>query len=181
MAIFDFNASKNSTMKKVLIALCLTIGFAFTTTAQDKVPAIKIKDLKGNLVDASTLENDGKPVVISFWATWCKPCIRELNAINDEYVDWVDETGVKIIAISIDDSRQSSKVRPFVTSQGWEYDVYLDENSELRRALNVNNIPHTFLLNGDGEIVWEHNGYLPGDEDHLYELVEKVSKGQSVD
>jgi peroxiredoxin len=167
-------------MKNVLFILLLIVGISLNSFAQDKVPAIKIKDLKGSLVDASKISNDGKPVVISFWATWCKPCIRELNAINDEYVDWVDETGLKLVAISIDDTRQSSKVRPFVASQGWEYEVYLDENSELRRALNVNNIPHTFLLNGKGEIVWQHNGYLPGDEDHLHELVAKVAKGQDI-
>ncbi|MDZ7848815.1 MAG: TlpA disulfide reductase family protein [Owenweeksia sp.] len=140
-----------------------------------------MKDLSGNQLAASTITNDGKPLVISFWATWCKPCIRELNAINDMYIDWQDETGVKVVAVSIDDTRQSSKVRPFTISQGWEYEVYLDENSELRRALNVNNIPHTFLLNGKGEIVWQHNGYFPGDEDHLYELVQKVANGESIE
>lgn len=168
-------------MKNLSYALLLCLGFSLSSIAQDKIPAIKIKDLKGNSVDASTFENDGKPMIISFWATWCKPCIRELNAINDQYVDWQEETGVKLIAISIDDSRLSSKVRPFVSSQGWEYDVYLDENSELKRALGVNNIPHTFLLNGKGEIVWQHNGYFPGDEDHLLELVEKLSRGESID
>lgn len=151
------------------------------TSSTGNLPDIKIKDLSGNLISASTLSNDGKPMVVSFWATWCKPCVRELNAINDQIVDWEEETGVKLVAISIDDSRQSARVRPFVTSQGWEYDVYLDENSELRRALNVNNIPHTFLLNGKGEIVWEHNGYFPGDEDHLYELIQKVAKGEAID
>jgi len=167
-------------MKRLLLSLSflLTVSFSY---GQDKVPSIKIKDLKGNLVDASTLHKKGKPTIISFWATWCKPCIRELNAINDEYIDWVDETGVELIAISIDDTRQSSKVRPFVVSQGWDYDIYLDENSELRRALNVNNIPHTFLLNESGEIVWQHNGYLPGDEDHLYELVTKLSMGLPIE
>ncbi len=168
-------------MKNLSYILLLSLGFSFSSFAQKKVPAIKIKDLKGNVVDASTFENDGKPIIISFWATWCKPCVRELNAINDQYADWVDETGVKLIAISIDDSRLSSKVRPFVSSQGWEYDVYLDENSELRRSLNVNNIPHTFLLNGKGEIVWEHNGYFPGDEDHLYEMVEKLINGETIE
>lgn len=168
-------------MNKLFFALAFIIGLGFSVQAQDKLPSIQIKDLTGNQIDASTLSNDGKPMVISFWATWCKPCIRELNTINDEYIDWQEETGVKIVAVSIDDTRLSSKVRPFITGQGWEYDVYLDENSELRRALNVNNIPHTFLLNGKGEIVWQHNGYIPGDEDHLYELITKLANGEEID
>lgn len=167
-------------MTKLFYTFALTLGLTFGIQAQNKLPSIQIKDLTGNQVDASTLSNDGKPMVVSFWATWCKPCVRELNTINDDYIDWQDETGVKIVAISIDDSRLSSKVRPFTTSQGWEYEVYLDENSELRRALNVNNIPHTFLLNGNGEIVWQHNGYIPGDEDHLYELITKLANGEEI-
>jgi len=167
-------------MNKLFSTLLLGLLFSASLMAQEKLPSIQVKDLGGNQVDASTLSNDGKPMVISFWATWCKPCIRELNAISDMYIDWQDETGVKIVAVSIDDSRLSSKVRPFVTGQGWEYEVYLDENSELRRALNVNNIPHTFLLNGKGEIVWQHNGYYPGDEDHLYELVTKLANGEEI-
>ena len=133
------------------------------------------------MIDASSLKNDGKPIVVSFWATWCKPCIRELNAINDQYIDWQEETGVKLVAVSVDDSRNSSRVKPFTKSQGWEYEVYLDENQELKRALNVNNIPHTFLLDGEGNIVWQHNGYIPGDEDHLLELIEKLNAGLAIE
>ncbi len=168
-------------MRVLLIISFIFFSISNTLTAQGTLPAVKIKDLNGNLVDASTLSNDGKPIILSFWATWCKPCIRELTAINDVYIDWQDETGVKLIAVSIDDSRLSSKVKPFVTSQGWEYEFYLDENSELRRYLNVNNIPHTFLLDGEGKVVWQHNGYFPGDEDHLYELVQKLANGESID
>lgn len=168
-------------MKKSILSFLAIICLATFSYGQDKLPSINIKDLNGNQLDASSLSNDGKPMVISFWATWCKPCVRELNAINDMYVDWQEETGVKLVAVSIDDSRLSGKVRPFITSQGWEYDVYLDENSELRRALNVNNIPHTFLLDGNGEIVWQHNGYIPGDEDHLYELINTLAQGKKLE
>lgn len=166
-------------MKKTLFTLALFVStFAFS---QQNVPSVPIQTLDGNTLDASSINNEGQPMVISFWATWCKPCVRELNAINDMYVDWQDETGVKLVAISIDDSRNTSRVKPFANSNGWEYEVYLDPNSELRRALNVNNIPHTFLLNGEGEIVWQHNGYMPGDEDHLYELVVKLANGEEIE
>lgn len=164
------------------LILSLILVFAFSAHAQNQqIPSIQLKDLIGNMIDADTLSNDGKPMVINFWATWCKPCVRELNAINDQYIDWVDETGVKIVAISIDDSRNSARVKPFVKSQGWEYEIYLDENQELKRALNVNNPPHTFLLDGEGNIVWQHSGYTPGDEDHLYLLIEMLANGESIE
>lgn len=168
-------------MRKLLSSLTLGLIFSLSLSAQDKVPNIQLKDLSGNMIDAASISNEGKPIVVSFWATWCKPCIRELNAINDQYIDWQDETGVKLVAVSVDDSRNSSRVKPFTKSQGWEYEVYLDENQELKRALNVNNIPHTFLLDGEGNIVWQHNGYIPGDEDHLYELIEKLNAGLPIE
>ena len=166
---------------KLVATLSLIFGLLFTTSAQDKLPNIQIKDLVGNMIDAGEIDNDGKPIIISFWATWCKPCVRELNAINDQYIDWVDETGVKLVAVSIDDSRNTARVKPFAKSQGWDFEIYLDENQELKRALNVNNPPHTFLIDGEGHIVWQHNGYAPGDEDHLYELITLLAAGESIE
>ncbi|HAS35228.1 MAG TPA: alkyl hydroperoxide reductase, partial [Flavobacteriales bacterium] len=137
--------------------------------------------IDGSPFNTSEISNDGKPIIISFWATWCSPCKRELNAIADEYDDWVEETGVKLIAVSIDDSRNVQKVKPYVNGQSWDYQVLLDPNGDFKRAMNVNNVPHTFLLNGKKEIVWQHNSYSPGDEEELYELVEKLSAGESID
>jgi thiol-disulfide isomerase/thioredoxin len=162
----------------------LTASFVFAglfTQAQNAVPSVELKTLDGKTLNITeVVKNDGNPVLISFWATWCKPCKLELNTINEVYADWQDETGVKLVAISIDDSRMSSRVKPYVNSVGWEYDVLLDANGDLKRAMNVNTIPHTFLLDGKGNVVWQHNGYTPGDEDELIELIKKVAKGESI-
>ena len=159
-------------MKKpiiLLIALLLSCGVTFS---QDRsLPNIEVKTLKGNSLNIQDLDNQGNPMVISFWATWCKPCKKELNAIAEVYDDWQDETGVKLIAISIDDTRSMSKVAPYVNSSDWEYDVYLDSNSDLKRAMGVSTVPHTFLINGEGKIVWNHKGYIDGDEEELYEQI----------
>ncbi|MDA3868178.1 MAG: TlpA disulfide reductase family protein [Salinivirgaceae bacterium] len=143
--------------------------------AQD-IPSVNVKSLSGEIVNTNTFANDGKPMIISLWATWCKPCVKELDAYNDYYADWVDETGVKVFAISTDDSRSSSRVAPYVNARGWEIPVYLDENSDFKRAMNVANVPHTFLLDGKGKVVWQHTSYVEGDEEELYEKLLELSK-----
>ena len=164
-------------MKKILIILItIVVSYGITFSQERSLPNIEVKTLKGSSFNIQELENDGKPMVISFWATWCKPCKKELNAIAEVYEDWQDKTGVKLIAISIDDTRSMSKVAPYVNSSDWEYDVYLDSNSDLKRAMGVSTVPHTFLINGEGKIVWNHKGYIDGDEEELYEQIEHLVK-----
>lgn len=177
----DIKAQKN-TMKKLTILSLLFLTFSFTMFAGDgdKIPSATLKKLDGSKINSSTFSNNGKPIIISFWATWCKPCKKELDAIAETYPEWVKETGVKLIAISIDDVRSSSKVVTDVKTKGWEYEVYLDENQDFKRAMNVNNVPHTFLIDGNGKIVWSHNSYSDGDEDKLYENVQALIKGEKL-
>ena len=164
-------------MKKLLLALA-AIALAGSLMAQGaKLPEnITLKSLDGQSVPSSVIQNDGKPVIISFWATWCKPCNRELNTIKDLYEEWQEETGVKLIAISIDDARSASRVKPHVEGNDWPYEVYLDQNSDLKRAMGVVNVPHAFILNGEGEIVWQHAGYQDGGEEEIIEKVRELLK-----
>ncbi|GAB5466500.1 MAG: hypothetical protein Kapaf2KO_19360 [Candidatus Kapaibacteriales bacterium] len=165
---------KRTLLPILTVFLLATSLYSAESTSSASLPNIDVKDIKGKTVNMSEISNNGKPIVINFWATWCKPCINELNTIADVYEEWQEESGVKIYAVSIDDSRNVKRVAPFVKGRGWDYEVLTDENSELRRALNVNNPPHTLLLNGNGEIVWEHNGYMPGDEMELYDEIMKL-------
>ncbi len=165
-------------MKHLTTLLLLLTTFAAFSQG---LPKAEIQNLQGQTLDAASLKNDGHPMIVSFWATWCKPCISELNAFHDYYIDLVEETDVKVLAISIDDPRTMSKVAPFVAGQAWEYSVYLDPNSNLRRAMGVNNVPHTFLLDGDGKIVWQANKYVPGEEEELAHKVEALAAGQPIE
>ena len=169
-------------MKKLVLVSILTLtSFSlFSQTEKRTIPSATLKNMDGAIVNTSDFNNDGKPMIINFWATWCSPCKRELNNIAEVYGDWVKETGVKLIAVSIDDSRNAGKVAPYVNGKAWEYEVYIDSNQDFKRALSVNNVPHTFLVNGKGEIVWQHNSYADGDEDELYEAVKKLAAGQEV-
>ncbi len=158
-------------MNKQFLFLIFLVGITASAFAQNSLPAVDLKTLDGQIINTSQIENDGKPIVISFWATWCSPCKRELNNINDVYEDWFDETGVKVIAISIDDARQVYKVGPYIEGVAWEFDVLLDTNSDFKRAMNVNNVPYTILLDGNGNVVYKHNNYAEGDEIELYEKI----------
>jgi peroxiredoxin len=169
-------------MKKILILssviiLCLS---AFKASDKDKIPTVTLKKLDGSAISSNTFVNKGKPMIISFWATWCKPCKKELDAINKEYAELQKETGVKLIAISIDDARSSGKVVTEVKVKGWTYEVYIDENQDFQRAMNVNNVPYTFLVDGEGKIVWKHDSYKDGDEVKLFENVRKLAKGEKL-
>jgi thiol-disulfide isomerase/thioredoxin len=172
-------------MKYTLTALLLTLILSYATAQEEsknygKIPPIEVKTMDGNAFNMSNISNDGKPIIITFWATWCKPCLKEHDAINDVYEDWVDETGVKLYAVSIDNARSSRQVLPLVNGRSWEFDVLLDENGDLKRALGVNIPPHTFIVDGTGNIVWQHIGYLEGDEVEYIEVVEKLVNGESL-
>lgn len=160
-------------MKRILLFL-FSVFLSFIGFSQSAIPSVEIRDIDGGIVNTSEISNDGKPIVISFWATWCKPCVKELTAINELYDEWQTETGVKVIAISVDDSKSMARVKPFVNAKAWDFDVFLDPNSDFKRAMNVVNVPHTFLLNGNLEVVSQHTTYAEGDEDELFEKIQEL-------
>ncbi len=170
-------------MKRVVFLFLFVFGFLSfsfsqqnTSVSAENIPNVVIKDLSGNNFNSSEIfKNDGKPVIIDFWATWCKPCIKELMAIDEVYPDWQEETGVVLYAISIDDSRSMNRVAPFVNGKGWEYKVLLDPNGDFKRAMGVVDIPHTFVFDGKGNLVLQHTAYNEGDEEEIYEKLLEIT------
>ena len=144
-------------------------------TAWAQLPSITLKDLSGRPVKTDTLSNGGKPFIVDFFATWCKPCNRELDAIAEVYDDWREETGVRIFAVSIDQAHNTSKVKPLVDSHNWDYDVLLDPNGDFKQALGVQMIPFVLICDGQGNIVYKHNGYTDGAETELLNVLRTLT------
>ena len=164
-------------MKNILLFSFALIALAFQANAQSQtLPSVQVKNIDGQPLDFKTVADSGKLTVISFWATWCAPCIKELEAINDHYADWQKNYNMKLVAVSIDDARNSKKVKPKVLGYGWDYQIILDENMDLARAMNVNNPPMTFIVDTEGKIVYSHQGYTPGAEDELEKELAAIKK-----
>lgn len=140
-------------------------------SAQKSIPSVDIKTLDGKTVNIQKYTQSGKITVLSFWATWCKPCQQELDAISEVYPDWQEKYGVQLVAVTIDTQRALAKVGPMVESKGWEYIILSDPNGAMPAALNFQSIPQTFLLDAKGNVIYEHTGYIPGNE---FDLEEKI-------
>lgn len=146
----------------------------FFAIAQNNLPDGNLKNLDNENVSVETYMRNGKPLVISFWSTCCKPCIAELSEISDLYEDWIEEVDFNFIAVSVDDSRSVGKVRSMVDGKDWPFDVLLDQNQDFKRSLNVTSIPHTFIFNKDGKMVYQHQGYVPGNELELIRVLKEI-------
>ena len=159
-------------MKKMMF-LMLALFIGVSASAQS-LPTVNVENQEGKVVSTRDLV-DGTPMIISFWSTTCKPCIAELNAINESLYEWLDEVDMKVVAVSVDDSRTLTRARGMAQGQGWDDFVCLyDKNQDFKRAMNVSLTPHTFIVDGKGNIVYSHSGYTPGSEQELFEKIKAL-------
>lgn len=161
-------------MRTFLVTLALMVSFA----ASAQIPSVTIENSKGEPVNTDTLLEEGTPMIVSFWSTSCKPCIRELDAIYDALPDWLDEVDFRVVAVSTDDSRLLAKAKSFAEGRGWgdDFTLLFDKNQDFMRAMNVSVVPHVFVIDGEGNIVYSHTSYAPGNELELFEELKKCSK-----
>ncbi|MFB1039362.1 MAG: TlpA disulfide reductase family protein [Polaribacter sp.] len=159
-------------MKPLLFVVCfLCYNAAFS---QITIPNINLNTLSGKSVKIQDEISKDKITILSFWASWCVPCINELDAISEVYEDWQEDFNMELIAISTDDARTQKRIRPMVNGKGWPYKILLDKNQELKRALNISTIPQIIILK-DSKVIYIHSGYSPGVEDEFYEIIKENS------
>ena len=162
-------------MRKIQFAILLVLAVITSSVAQAQLPSVKVENRKGEIVNTASLVDGKTPMIISFWAVTCKPCIRELDAINDAMPDWLDEAKFRVVAISTDDSRFSAQARAWVEGHGWsDFNVLFDKNQEFMRAMNVSYTPQVFVVDKNGKVVYSHTGYTPGSEQELIDVIKSL-------
>ncbi len=162
------------------IIFTLSILFSSLLMGQNSLPNLSLKSINNKSVDIKNVANEDELIVYSFWATWCAPCIKELDAISEVYEEWQDEINFKLIAVSTDNARTVSRVKPLVNGKAWDYDVLLDTNQEFKRAIGANAMPYLIIVKNN-IIVYKHSGYTPGSEIELFEKLEQLSSNKSND
>ena len=161
-------------MRTLIISLALLIS----TIASAQIPSVNVENTKGEVYNTKNLLKEGTPMIVSFWSTSCKPCIRELDAIYDALPDWLEEVKFRVVAVSTDDSRLLAKAKSFAEGRGWgeDFTLLFDKNQDFMRAMNVSVVPHVFVVDASGKIIYSHTSYVPGNELELIEAVKKSVK-----
>ena len=160
--------------RKILFSSVVFL-FIFSVNAQENIPNMTLKTISGKSIESSEVLNSQGFSIISFWATWCIPCINELDAINELYDSWNENHNIKVLAISTDDTRSKKRVRPMVSGKNWSFEVYSDTNQEFKRSLNVSGIPHTIVAYGS-KIIHRRIGYSPGEEVDLFKIISNYNQ-----
>ncbi len=158
-------------MKNILFVVALFI--TFFCWSQKQMPNISINSIDNKTVNVLNDFNEiDKIYIYTFWATWCAPCINELEAINDNLEKWKKEIDIEIIAISIDDSRTQKRVKPLLNGKNWNFTILLDTNQDLKRALGIANIPFTAVVKNQ-KILYISNGYSEGSENEMFAKIKQ--------
>ncbi|MBD80675.1 MAG: hypothetical protein CL840_17305 [Crocinitomicaceae bacterium] len=162
---------------KIIFPLISLLFLVVTAFAQQlaSLPAVQLQTITGESVSTNEITNDGSPILIIVWATWCHHATDGMTSINDEFLDdWIEKYNLKVVGISVDDARNTVKVGPIVNGNGWDFEHFMDPNGDFKRAMGVNAPPHLFIINGKREVVWSFNSFNPGDETEIEKILESI-------
>jgi cytochrome c biogenesis protein CcmG/thiol:disulfide interchange protein DsbE len=158
-----------------LLTLSIFLSLSVSVFSQTRIPSVVLKDADGDEIRISDFTSLKKPLIISFWATYCGPCLEEFDAVTDLYDEWKKEVDFEFIAVSIDDARSAAKVKSLASGRKWPFVILIDENQDVKRAMNVTDIPFCFIFDKNGRYVYKHSGYLPGDEFVMLKELKKIA------
>ena len=153
------------------------VAIIFTAIYADKqrdimVPDLSVRLLDGKKVRLSALLEEG-PLLVSFWATWCAPCKKEMIFL-EEFHQKYNENSFRVLAISTDSPKSMSKVKSYIRAKKYTFLVGIDPNQEIAKKMNALLMPTTLILNKDRKVSWYHQGFIPGDEKEIEAQIRAV-------
>ena len=147
----------------LLLLVLLLVGAG--TAGSAETAAFRLRDVGGQTVDLADLCAKG-PVLLSFWATYCEPCKKEIPHLIELQKQFAAQK-LQLALIAVDSPRSQKQIKPYVASKGWTVPVLLDANGQVMKKLKGTNPPYTLLVDGKGQVLYSHSGYKPGDEKAL--------------
>mgnify|MGYP000860074191 CR=1 FL=1 len=163
-------------MKK-FFATVASVMLVSAVFAQGELPDTQIKDVNtGKKVAFNETFEKGKVTLVSFWATWCVPCKKEIKNIREKMPTWKQEADFNFVTVSVDESRAEGLVRSYAKSQGWNFPYYIDPNSDLKRSLNFQTVPFTLIVDKNGKVAYMHSGYEEGSENEVFAKIKELVK-----
>ncbi len=162
-------------MKKIVVVVACIL--ATTVLRAQELPNTQVKDINtGKKIAFNQTIEKGKVTVVSFWATWCIPCKKEIKNISSKLPEWKKEADFNYITMSIDETRAEGLARTYAISQGWTFPYYIDANSDLKRSMNFQSVPYTIIIDKQGKIAFKHIGYEEGGEAEIFAKVKELAK-----
>jgi thiol-disulfide isomerase/thioredoxin len=162
-------------MKK-FIATVAGVMLSAAVFAQTELPNTQVKDVNtGKKIAFNETFEKGKVTLISFWATWCVPCKKEIKNIREKMAGWKEQADFNFMTVSIDESRAEGLVRSYAKSQGWDFPYYIDPNGDMKRSLNFQTVPFTVIVGKDGKVAFMHSGYEEGGENEVFAKIKELS------
>ena len=162
-------------MKKIIIILLYLFSLCL---AQDRVPNLRIKMLNGKYAKIHDFIKDG-PTIIDFWATWCEPCKKQMRYL-DLFYNHFKSYGFNVLAINTDSPKSMSKVKPYIRTKGFEFNVAVDPNRQIYKKLKIQQMPTTIIIDKQGKVVYRHKGYVPGDESGILKAITELLDSEGI-
>lgn len=164
-------------MKKLLLAAAFSLASVAAMAQASSLPNTTVKNMAtGSKVAFNSAFKPGRVTMVSFWATWCVPCKKEIKNVRAKLAEWKQQADFDYMTVSIDESRAEGLVRSYAVSQGWDFPYFIDPNSDLKRSLNFQNVPFTMIVDKDGKVAYMHSGYEEGSENEVFKKIQELTK-----
>jgi len=151
-------------MKKILSIIPAVLLFTIISAQGPVMPKVELRTIDGLPTNSLSIVEPGSVTILVFWKSCNMKCRQSLDAMHEVWQESLKDKGVKMVAVCVDGTGSWDQIKPLVDGNAWEFETYIDVNCDLKRAMNVNNVPCTIILDDLRGLICRHDGYCTGSE-----------------